>query len=111
MVRADDAKPAAQLPPENVELVLTGKEEPKPTQAEFDEGKRLFQNCCARCHGWNMINLGSISFDLRQFPRDDRVRFFHSVTYGKKSMPVWKDILTQQDIGEIWAYVRTGGKM
>jgi mono/diheme cytochrome c family protein len=110
LVRADDAAPG-KLPPENVLSAPTGKEEPKPTQAQFDEGKRIFQNRCARCHGWNMVNLGSIAFDLRQFPHDDRVRFFHSVTYGKKAMPTWKDILTQEDIANIWAYVRTGGQM
>lgn len=105
---ADDAN---KLPPEDIKSAPTGKAEPPPSQAEFDEGKQLFQNRCARCHGWNMVNLGSIAFDLRQFPRDDRVRFFHSVTYGLRAMPVWKDILTQAEIGKIWAYVRSGGKL
>jgi mono/diheme cytochrome c family protein len=125
--RADDAKPAdppaaapaaaqaGATPPDlgqnGPASAPTGKEEPKPTQAQFDEGKRLFQNRCARCHGWNMVNLGSISFDLRKFPPDDAVRFFHSVRYGKNAMPVWKEILSTEDIAAVWAYVRTGGKM
>jgi mono/diheme cytochrome c family protein len=121
--RADDAAPAAAaaatataaIPPDlganGPASAPTGKEPAKPTQAEFDAGKRLFQNRCARCHGWNMVNLGSISFDLRQFPHDDAVRFFHSVRYGKNAMPVWKDILTTEEIAGVWAYVRTGGKM
>jgi mono/diheme cytochrome c family protein len=58
-----------------------------------------------------MVNLGSISFDLRKFPPDDAVRFFHSVRYGKNAMPVWKEILSTEDIAAVWAYVRTGGKM
>ncbi|HEX4111184.1 MAG TPA: cytochrome c [Stellaceae bacterium] len=125
--RADDAKPAAApaaapaatpangVPPDlgqnGPASAPTGKEEPKPTQAQFDEGKRIFQNRCARCHGWNMVNLGSLSFDLRQFPHDDAVRFFHSVRYGKNAMPVWHDILSTEEIADVWAYVRTGGKM
>jgi mono/diheme cytochrome c family protein len=127
--RADDNKPAAptnaavtpnipnadlippDLGPKGPASAPTGKQWPKPSQAQFDEGKRIFQNRCARCHGWNMVNLGSIAFDLRQFPPDDAVRFFHSVRYGKKSMPVWKDILSTEEIADIWAYVRTGGKL
>jgi mono/diheme cytochrome c family protein len=85
--------------------------EPPPTKEVFEAGQQLFRNRCARCHGWNMVNLGSISFDLRKFPHDDRARFFHSVTNGKNAMPAWKDILTQQEIESVWAYVRTGGKM
>jgi mono/diheme cytochrome c family protein len=119
--RADDAKPAAapaaagDAPPDlganGPASAPTGKEQAKPSQAQFDEGKRIFQNRCARCHGWNMVNLGSIAFDLRQFPHDDAVRFFHSVRYGKNSMPVWKEILSTQEIADVWAYVRMGGKM
>jgi len=123
--RADDAAPASaaapaaattnfippDLGPNGPATAPTGKEQPKPTQAEFDAGKHLYQNRCARCHGWNMVNLGSISFDLRQFPHDDAVRFFHSARYGKNAMPVWKDILSTEEIASVWAYVRTGGKM
>ena len=127
--RADDAKPAApgnaaatpkipnadlippDLGPQGPASAPTGKEWPKPTPAQFDEGKRIFGNRCARCHGWNMVNLGSIAFDLREFPHDDAVRFFHSVRYGKNAMPVWKDILSTEEIANVWAYVRTGGNL
>jgi mono/diheme cytochrome c family protein len=131
--RADDAKPPAQaaatapaapasnipnanlIPPDlganGPTSQPTGKEWPKPSEAQFDEGKRIFQNRCARCHGWNMVNLGSIAFDLRQFPHDDAVRFFHDVRYGKKAMPSWKEILSTEEIADIWAYVRIGGKL
>lgn len=131
--RADDTKPAApaaatapaasalnipnaalippDLGPNGPTSQPAGKEWPKPSEAQFDEGKRIFQNRCARCHGWNMVNLGSIAFDLRQFPHDDAVRFFHDVRYGKKAMPSWKGILTTEDIANVWAYVRTGGKL
>lgn len=135
--RADEAKPAAAATPAatpaaapaapanlpNANLIPpdlgpngptshpTGKEWPKPSEAQFDEGKRIFQNRCARCHGWNMVNLGSLSFDLRQFPHDDAVRFFHDVRYGKNAMPAWHDILTTEEMADVWAYVRTGGKL
>jgi mono/diheme cytochrome c family protein len=135
--RADEAKPAPAVPAAapapavpsvpanfpNADLIPpdlgqngptshpTGKEWPKPTEAQFDEGKRIYQNRCARCHGWGMVNLGSISFDLRQFPHDDPVRFFRDVRYGKNAMPAWRDILSTEEMADVWAYVRTGGKL
>jgi mono/diheme cytochrome c family protein len=85
-------------------------EEPPPTKAKFDKGAQLFDQICSHCHGPHMVNPGNVSFDLRKFPHDDRARFFHSVMYGKNSMPPWKDILKPDEIEAIWAYVRTGGK-
>ena len=73
-------------------------------------GRRLYTENCSHCHGFNMVNPGTVSFDLRQFPHDDPKRFFHSVLNGKGGMPSWKGTLNRQQIGEIWAYVLTGGK-
>lgn len=84
--------------------------EAPPSQAQFDKGAALFSQICSHCHGPHMVNPGTIAFDLRKFPHDDRARFFHSVRNGKNSMPPWKDVLTNNDIEALWAYVRTGGK-
>jgi len=46
--------------------------------------------------------------DLRQFPRDANTRFVNSVTYGKRQMPSWEDVLKPEDIEALWAYVSTG---
>ncbi len=57
-----------------------------------------------------MVNPGTITFDLRRFPHEDKPRFVHSVTEGKNGrMPAWGDLLSVQEIDEIWAYVKTGG--
>lgn len=98
---AEDATPAAPA--------TAAATEPPPTAEQVAAGKQLYQNKCARCHGWNMVNLGSISFDLRKFPKDDKARFFNSVTNGKRAMPSWKDTLTPDDIQTVWNYVRSGG--
>jgi mono/diheme cytochrome c family protein len=87
-----------------------GAAEPPPTPAEFAKGETLFGSICAHCHGPRMVNPGTVSFDLRKFPPDDRARFFNSVSNGKNNMPPWKDILKPEEIEAIWAYVRTGGK-
>jgi cytochrome c55X len=75
------------------------------------KGKALYARRCSHCHGFNMINPGTVSYDLRQFPHDDKPRFVHSVIYGKNGrMPQWGDALSLDDIDDLWAYVTTGGQ-
>jgi mono/diheme cytochrome c family protein len=83
--------------------------EPPPSAQEFAKGAQLFDQICSHCHGPQMVNPGTISFDLRKFPHDGRERFFNSVRNGKRAMPPWKDILHPDEIEAVWAYVRTGG--
>ncbi|HXZ00210.1 MAG TPA: cytochrome c [Stellaceae bacterium] len=87
----------------------TGGDHPDPAQVQH--GKMLYADHCSHCHGFNMVSAGNVTFDLRTFPRDQRERFFESVTNGRDNrMPPWGDVLTQDEIGDIWAYVCTGGK-
>jgi cytochrome c55X len=80
-------------------------------QSEVAQGRSLYALHCSHCHGFNMVNPGTIAFDLRRFPPDDKARFVNSVTRGKNNrMPPWGDVLTAQEIDELWAYIRTGGK-
>ena len=75
------------------------------------KGKALYAHNCSHCHGFNMVNPGTVAYDLRQFPHDDKARFAHSVTEGKNGrMPPWGDLLSREDIDDLWAYVKTGGK-
>jgi mono/diheme cytochrome c family protein len=74
------------------------------------KGKAAYARHCSHCHGFDMVNPGTISFDLRRFPHDDKARFVHSVTEGKNGrMPSWGDLLSREEIDQIWAYVMTGG--
>jgi mono/diheme cytochrome c family protein len=74
------------------------------------KGKQLYAHHCSHCHGFNMVNPGTVAYDLRQFPQNDKARFVHSVTQGKNGrMPQWGDLLKAEEIDEIWAYVKTGG--
>jgi mono/diheme cytochrome c family protein len=73
-------------------------------------GHDLYTDTCARCHGDNMVNVGGIAFDLRKFPHDDFARFKNSVLNGKnQGMPAWRGQVNDQDIADLWAYVKTGG--
>ena len=79
--------------------------------AQISKGKALYGANCIHCHGINMVTPGTVAFDLREFPHDDKARFVNSVTHGKNNrMPPWGDILKPEDIDNLWAYILTGGK-
>ncbi len=81
------------------------------TPERVEKGKLMYKQLCLRCHGPEMV-AGNNAFDLRTFPLDDRARFFNSVTNGKRAMPPWKGILSEDEISILWAYVGTrGGKL
>jgi mono/diheme cytochrome c family protein len=74
-------------------------------QVQVDHGKATFAHNCSHCHGPNMVNPGTIAPDLRQFP-DDKERFFTTVKSGKNGkMPPWGDLLSDDEIASLWAYL------
>jgi mono/diheme cytochrome c family protein len=81
----------------------------KPEQ--IDAGRDQFHRTCSQCHGRNMVTPGTTVYDLRKFPLDQADRFQSSVTNGKGNMPSFKEALSPEQIGILWAYVGTrGGK-
>jgi len=79
-------------------------------QALVDQGKAGYAEKCSHCHGPGMANSGTITPDLRKFP-DDKERFFTTVKSGKNNkMPPWGDILTDEQITSLWAYVSSQRK-
>ena len=88
----------------------TADAQPSPSPVLATQGKSLYRQLCSNCHGVNMVNAGTSSFDLRKFPQDDKARFVNSVMKGKNTMPAWGDIVKPDEIEAIWAYVLTGGK-
>jgi mono/diheme cytochrome c family protein len=74
-------------------------------QAQVDLGKLTYAQKCSRCHGPSMVNSGTITPDLRVFP-DNRTRFVTTVKQGKNGkMPPWGDLLSDEEIADVWAYV------
>jgi mono/diheme cytochrome c family protein len=74
------------------------------------KGKSLYAQHCSHCHGFNMINPGTVTYDLRTFPHGQKDRFVDSVINGKAGiMPPWGDAISLDDIDALWAYVLTGG--
>lgn len=75
------------------------------------KGTSLYKQFCAHCHGINMVNPGTSSYDLRKWPRDRKGDFINIIVGGKDAMPAWGDMLEADEIEALWAYVATrGGK-
>jgi mono/diheme cytochrome c family protein len=72
---------------------------------DYENGEELYDLGCAICHGKNMINLGTSSFDLRVFPKDDKSRFIESVANGTGYMPAMGDVFDSQEIEQLWIYI------
>jgi mono/diheme cytochrome c family protein len=96
---AQTAAPAA-TPQENLSV-----DQAQIDQGQIDQGKVTFAQKCSHCHGFNMVNAGTIAPDLRRFP-DDRERFFTTVKLGRNGkMPPWGDLLSDDQIACLWTYV------
>jgi cytochrome c55X len=77
---------------------------------QIDEGKATYAQKCSHCHGFGMVNAGTIAPDLRKFPHD-QARFFTTVKLGKNNrMPPWGDLLSDDQIESLWAYVSSQSK-
>jgi mono/diheme cytochrome c family protein len=80
--------------------------QPFPNE-QIRQGAELYETHCQTCHGPRLAN-PPWAADLRQFPREDRARFVDTVTYGRRGMPPWEDVLKPADIEALWAYVVAG---
>lgn len=82
------------------------------TQAGFAQdsrkiqaGEAVYSNYCSTCHGEKLVSSGQ-TFDLRRLRAGERSRFETSVNNGKGQMPPWKGALTDEEIDQLWHYVR-----
>ncbi len=73
-------------------------------------GRQIYSHLCSHCHGFNMVNPGTSSYDLRRFPADQQDRFVASVMNGKNTMPAWGGELTADELDKLWDYIRSRGK-
>ena len=74
-------------------------------QAKIDAGENVYNMRCAICHGDDLVNTGQ-TFDLRKLKADERPRFENSVRNGKNQMPPWKGVPTDENIDQLWHYIR-----
>ena len=74
-------------------------------QAKIAAGEAVYNTNCAICHGDNLVNTGQ-TFDLRKLKANERPRFDYSVRNGKNQMPPWKGVLSDEEIDQLWHYIR-----
>lgn len=92
-----------------VVLAILGSPANAEQSLEFSKG--VYKQFCSHCHGPDMVNPGTSSYDLRKWPQDNKEGFYTSVLKGKGDMPAWGDILLEDEIDALWLYVATrGGK-
>ena len=91
-------------------LVARGASAAEPSEAQIEQGREVYGEFCVNCHGRDLVAPGTVSADLRRFPKDDFERFRNVVMNGKgPAMPPWRDKITDEDLNTLWAYVRSGG--
>jgi cytochrome c55X len=79
-------------------------------QALVDQGKTTYAEKCSHCHGPGLLNPGTVTPDLREFP-DEKHRFFAIVKEGRNNrMPPWADLLSDDQIGTLWVYISSRRK-
>jgi mono/diheme cytochrome c family protein len=83
---------------------------PKVSQAEY-EGWRQYSVNCARCHGQDVLPnpvAANLLISLAPGgPIDTEQKFYQVVNDGRaaRGMPAFKGVLSEQQIGDIYAYV------
>ena len=81
--------------------------EEKFAPEQIIRGATIFSENCAGCHGAKMADPKG-AFDLRTLEPDHKNRFVNAVVRGKNNMPPWGDLLNEQDVEALWAYVMAG---
>jgi polar amino acid transport system substrate-binding protein len=80
--------------------------------ASAEAGKEVFNATCAHCHGVDAVQ-GERRIDLRRlqlrYGENARATFWTTVYEGRpsKGMPAWKEVLTDDVLNDIYAYLIT----
>jgi mono/diheme cytochrome c family protein len=79
---------------------------PARAQSAVDAGRDVYAEHCAPCHG-ERLNATGAAPDLKLLRADQQAHFDAIVRNGKGQMPAWEGMISDEDIGQIWAYVRS----
>lgn len=88
------------------------------TRPPLNNGKEIYNNLCARCHGEQGNGNGTIATYLDPAPRDftkagfmnskNQERLFSSIKSGVPgtSMPAWSKVLTEEEVKQVFDYAQ-----
>ena|SRR5829696_974214 len=78
-------------------------------RAQIEAGEQLYDEHCASCHGEKLRTTGSAA-DLKEMRAEDRPRFDRALMEGRGQMPSWQGVLTEEEMNQMWAYIRSHAK-
>jgi mono/diheme cytochrome c family protein len=81
-------------------------QEPPPDRAKIEAGETVYSTYCAPCHGDQLVSTGQFP-NLRRLTPADRAKFDSTVRDGRNQMPPWRGVVSDEQIDQIWAYVRS----
>jgi mono/diheme cytochrome c family protein len=79
---------------------------PVRSQSADDAGRDVYAQHCATCHG-ERLNATGAAPDLKLLRADQKTHFDEIVRNGKGQMPAWEGMISDEEISQIWAYVRS----
>jgi len=85
-----------------VSLLTTASAQDK---AKIEAGENVYNSNCAICHGDQLKSSGQFP-NLRRLTANDRERFDTTVRNGRNQMPPWKGVVSDEEIDQLWAYIR-----
>src|SRR5437868_2666324 len=89
-----------------VGTVVLAQMAPVRAQSAADAGREVYAEHCAQCHGERLMATGAAP-DLKLLHADQRARFDEIVRDGKGQMPAWTGMVTDEEIDQMWAYIRS----
>jgi mono/diheme cytochrome c family protein len=79
---------------------------PVHAQSAADAGRDVYTEHCATCHG-ERLNATGAAPDLKQLSADQKPHFDEMVRNGKGQMPAWEGTISDEEIDQIWDYIRS----
>jgi mono/diheme cytochrome c family protein len=79
---------------------------PARAQSAADAGRDVYAQHCAPCHG-ERLNATGAAPDLKLLRADQKTHFDEIIRNGKGQMPAWEGMISDEEISQIWAYVRS----
>jgi mono/diheme cytochrome c family protein len=74
-------------------------------KAKIEAGETVYGTYCAQCHGDRLVSSGQFP-NLRRLTPNDRAKFDNTVRNGRNQMPPWRGVISDEQIDQIWAYIR-----
>jgi mono/diheme cytochrome c family protein len=75
-------------------------------QAKIEAGETVYSTYCAPCHGDQLVSTGQFP-NLRRLKPADRAKFESTVRDGRNQMPPWRGVVSDEQIDQIWVYIRS----